>query len=74
MLTDWHALSDTLQLTLARQALEQATEIIATQAESLAGVMEDGELQDRGGPDALRLLAAIVRALGTTPPGVAGHA
>ena len=62
MLTDWNALSDNVQLHLAQQALRHATETIAGQAETLAGVMEDGELQDRGGPDALRLLAAVVRA------------
>ena len=45
---------------------------VASQAEALAGVMEDGGLQDRGGPDALRLLAAVVQA--TAPAQAAGWA
>lgn len=65
MLTNWHALSDDLQLALAQQALMRATETIAGHAETLAAVMEQGDLMDRGGPDALRLLACVVRA--TTP-------
>ena len=72
MLTDWNALTDNAQLHLAQQALHQAAETVASQAEALAGVMEDGGLQDRGGPDALRLLAAVVRA--TAPAQAAGWA
>ena len=74
MLTNWNVLSDTLQLALAQQALHTASEIIAGQAETLAGVMEDGDLADRGGPDALRLLAAVVRATGPSPQAAAGRA
>ncbi len=62
MLTSWNVLSDDLQLVLAQQALLKATETIANHAESLAQVIETGELADRGGPDALRLLASVVRA------------
>ena len=62
MLTDWNALSDEMQLALAQQAMCQAAEAVAGQAEALAGVMEEGVIRDRGGPDALRLLAAVVRA------------
>lgn len=65
MLSNWNALSDNLQLVLAREALQRAAEIIAGQAETLAREMEMGGLQDRGGPDALRLLAAVVRTTGT---------
>ena len=65
MLTNWNILSDDLQLALAQQALLRATETIASHAETLAEVMEQGDLLDRGGPDALRLLASVVRA--TTP-------
>ncbi len=60
----WDTLPDDLQLDLAGQALLRAAEIIAGQAECLAGEMEAGTLIDQGGPDALRLLAAVVR--GTT--------
>lgn len=67
MLSNWNALSDNLQLVLAREALQHAAEIIAGQAETLAREMEMGGLQDRGGPDALRLLAAVVRTTGTDP-------
>ena len=67
MLSNWNALSDNLQLVLAREALQRAAEIIAGQAETLAREMEMGGLQDRGGPDALRLLAAVVRTTGTDP-------
>jgi hypothetical protein len=62
MLTDWSVLSDDVQLVLAREAMIRAAETIAEQAEILALALEDGALQDRGGPDALRLFAAVVRA------------
>ena len=58
----WTALSDDLQLALAEQALHRAAETIAGQAESLAAEMETGSLTDQGGPAALRLLAAVIRA------------
>ncbi len=64
MLCDWNILSDDLQLVLSREALRRAAEIIAGQAETLAGEMETGSLQDLGGPDALRLLAGLVRVNG----------
>ncbi len=56
-------LPDDLQLALAEQALLRAAEAIAGQAECLATEMESGALADEGGPDALRLLAAIIRAM-----------
>ncbi len=58
----WTSLSDDLQLALAEQALSRAAATIAGQAESLAAEMEGGALTDQGGPDALRLLAAVIRA------------
>ncbi len=61
MLNSWCVLSDDIQLALAHSALQRAAETIAEQAETLAGVIEAGELSDQGGPDALRLLAAVVR-------------
>ena len=62
----WNSLSDDTQLTLARQALHHAFEVIAGQAEGLAGEIDDGVLADRGGAEALRLLVAVVRAAGGT--------
>ena len=61
MLADWDCLSENLQLLLSRMALARATEIIANQAEVLAAEIETGSMADFGGPDALRLLARIVR-------------
>ncbi len=62
----WTSLSDDAQITLARQALQHAFEVIAGQAESLAGEFDEGTLADRGGAEALRLLVAVVRASGGT--------
>ena len=61
MSPDWDGLPDDLQLVLAREAMRRAAETIAGQAEALAGEIEFGGLADRGGPEALRLLAAVVR-------------
>ncbi|MDE2008174.1 MAG: hypothetical protein KGI51_16510 [Rhodospirillales bacterium] len=58
---DWNALSDDMQLAITRAALRHAANSIAGQAETLAAEMEAGHLADRGGADALRLLAAILR-------------
>lgn len=67
MLADWNMLSEDLQLVLSREALRRASDMIAEQAEALAREMECGVLVDRGGPDALRLLAAVVRVAGQDP-------
>jgi hypothetical protein len=74
MLPDWNTLSDEMQIALGREALKRAADAIAGQAESLAGEFENGSLIDRGGPDALRLLAALVRASGRDPWVTAGNA
>jgi hypothetical protein len=74
MLSNWNLLDDDLQLTLAREAMRRAAETIAGQAELLAQEMEQGGLADRGGPDALRLLAAVVRATGHSDFATAGNA
>lgn len=74
MMTDWNLLSEPLQLHLAKQAMHHAVEQVAGQAETLAGEMDVGGLADRGGADALRLLAAVVRATGRSPGLSAGHA
>jgi len=57
----WNVLPDDLQLELARQALLRSAETLAGQAECLASQMEEGTLTDQGGPEALRLFAAVVR-------------
>ena len=62
---DWNMLTDDMQLWLSREALRRAAETIAGHAEVLAGEMEAGCLTDRGGPDALRLLASVVRVTGS---------
>jgi hypothetical protein len=74
MLRDWNALSDDMQIALTREALAKAAETIARQAEVLAIEMESGHLADYGGPDALRLLAAVVRVSGHDGMAPAGHA
>eukprot|EP01035_Chromulina_nebulosa_P011661 gene11661-biopygen9805 len=65
MARDWSVLSNDAQLMLAHEALLRAGELLASQAECLAGEMESGTLHDRGGPDALRLFAALIRVHGS---------
>jgi hypothetical protein len=74
MYLDWDRLSDELQLTLAHEALNRAAVSIASQAEVLAEEIECGHLADRGGADALRLFAAVVRVGGRDELTAAGHA
>lgn len=62
MLDVWNALSDDLQLAIAHEALCRAALLLARQSELLAEEIEAGHVPDRGGPEALRLYAAIVRA------------
>jgi hypothetical protein len=73
MFADWNLLSEALQIALSREALHRASTTIATQAEVLAGEMECGGLADRGGADALRLFAAVVRMEGRDDLAPAGH-
>lgn len=61
MFDSWACLSDNLQLVVTRQALLLATEASAHQADMLAAEFESGCLPDRGGCEALRLLAALLR-------------
>jgi len=58
----WHELPDEVQLILSREALRRAADTLADHAELLAAEMEAGVLLDQGGPEALRLFAAVVRA------------
>jgi hypothetical protein len=69
----WNNLSDELQLILAHEALTRAAANIASQAEVLADEFECGNLADRGA-DALRLFAAVVRAVDQDSLPAAGHA
>ena len=71
---NWNNLSDDLQLALSREALRRAADILAGQAELLAAEMEGGALIDRGGADALRLFAAVVRTTNQDAFGPVGHA
>ncbi len=71
---DWALLSEPLQLAVAREALMRAAETIAGQAMVLAAEMDDGALPDRGGAEALRLFAAVVRVTGRERNAPAGHA
>lgn len=73
-LCDWALLSDNLQLAVAREALARAAETIAGQAMVLAEEMAEGTLPDRGGVEALRLFAAVVRVTGREVNAPAGHA
>jgi hypothetical protein len=74
MISDWNVLSEPLQLALSREALRRAGSTLAEQAEVLAEEMECGTLADRGGPNALRLFAAVVRDSGLPLIGPVGHA
>ncbi len=71
---DWQTIPEELQLVLAREAMRRAASVLADQAELLAFELEQGALSDHGGPEALRLFAAIVRATGAEPLGPVGHA
>jgi len=71
---EWTTMPDELQLALAREALRRAADTLAEHAELLAIEMETGALRDQGGPDALRLFAAVVRATTTDAMGAVGHA
>ena len=71
---EWTDLPEEHQLFLAREALRRAAETLADHAEMLANEMELGTLLDRGGPEALRLFAAVVRETNRDAFGVAGRA
>ena len=73
MLAEWNTLPEPLQLYMAQQAFSKAADTIAGQAEVLAQEFDTGALADRGGAEALRLMAAIVRAIGPAdaPAGMA---
>jgi hypothetical protein len=70
----WNVLPEEMQLVLSREALRRAAATLAEHAELLAVEMESGTLTDRGGPEALRLFAAVVRATNDDAFGPVGHA
>ena len=61
MSTEWNLTSPDQQLALSREALRRARTMVGAQAELLAEQMERGTLPSFEGPDALRLLAMILR-------------
>ena len=73
MFADWNELPEDLQIALSREALHRAVSIIVAQAELLAHEIEYGGLRDRGGPEALRLFAAVVRVSDSNELAPAGH-
>lgn len=74
MVREWDCLPDAVQVALAREALARAIMMIAEQADALAQEIECGNLADRGGADALRLFAAVVRINGKDDFSAAGRA
>ncbi len=71
---EWTTLTDEQQLALSREALRRAAETLAEHAEVLAAEMDQGTLADHGGPDALRLFAAVIRATNNEAFGPVGQA
>jgi hypothetical protein len=58
---DWDDLTTDTQVRLARSAIQLAAAILARHADALAEQMENGTLDNRSGPEALRLLAMVMR-------------
>lgn len=56
-------LSEGLRQSLARDAMREAAETIARQADILATAIDDGDLPDHGGGAALRLFAESIRTI-----------
>lgn len=73
-MTDWNSISEPLQLQLAQEALRQASSSLAAYAEALAEEMEGGFMSDRGGNEALRLFANLVRSVHAPTPLTVGRA
>ncbi|WP_237216910.1 hypothetical protein [Falsiroseomonas oryziterrae] len=60
--SNWQTLPEATQLVLSREAMRRAAETLAEHALLLAEEIDRGTLTDRGGAEALRLFAAVVRA------------
>jgi hypothetical protein len=67
-------LSEGLRLSLARDAMREAAETIARQADILAVAIDEGDLPDHGGGAALRLFAQSIRSMGEHLYGPEGRA
>ncbi len=59
--SEWHSISESLQLELAKQAMRRASVIVADQADLFAVQFTTQILQDRGAADALKLFATLLR-------------
>jgi hypothetical protein len=59
--SEWHLISEELQLVLANQAMRRASTIIADQADLFAVQFATAVLQDRGAAEALKLFAVLLR-------------
>jgi hypothetical protein len=59
--SEWHGISEELQLALATQAMRRAAAIIADQADLFAVQFANATLQDRGAVEALKLFATLLR-------------
>ena len=64
MFSAWTDIPDEMQVALAMEAMRRAALVIAGQAEALSSEIETGAIADRGGPEALRLLATVIRTVG----------
>ncbi len=73
-MTDWDSLPEPVQLQLSQAALREASKNLAAYAEALASEIELGFMADRGGFEALRLFANLVRTVHAAEPEAAGHA
>lgn len=73
-MTHWDSLPEPLQLQLTQAALREASKNLAAYADALASEIEAGFMADRGGYEALRLFANLVRAVHAAEPEPAGHA
>ncbi len=67
-MSDWESLSEQLQLRLAQAAMREASKNLAAYAEALATEIEFGFMADRGGFEALRLFANLVRTVHAAEP------
>ena len=71
---EWDTLSEELQLTISQAAISQAAGLIAERAEMLADEFDLGAMSDRGGAEALRLFAELIRITGSDPLAPMGSA
>jgi hypothetical protein len=73
-MTEWNLLPEPQQLQLATEALRQASSRLANYADALAEEMDAGAMPDRGGEEALRLFANLIRAVHVSERAGVGHA